>query len=192
MKEVVVVIGPGQIGQAIGRRIGFGKRVLLADKRLDNAKAAADVLDNAGNDVSVTTVDVASRQDVLALVEAASGLGQITWLVHAAGAQTPFALRHAEGYTSFPQHQRKIGAATEFAGAFVSNCMRQCAGVRIDNGVNITNVADGAGREPGHDQHLTSHRLGVGSNGRIPAYNCRERLERSACRPIQPPFDVTS
>ena len=30
-KEVVVVIGPGQIGQAIARRVGFGKHVLLAD-----------------------------------------------------------------------------------------------------------------------------------------------------------------
>jgi len=30
-KEVVVVIGPGQIGQAIARRVSFGKHVLLAD-----------------------------------------------------------------------------------------------------------------------------------------------------------------
>ena len=27
MTEVVVVIGPGQIGQAIARRVGFGKHV---------------------------------------------------------------------------------------------------------------------------------------------------------------------
>jgi lactate dehydrogenase-like 2-hydroxyacid dehydrogenase len=38
MKEVVVVIGPGQIGQAIARRVGFGKRVLLADKQQENAR----------------------------------------------------------------------------------------------------------------------------------------------------------
>ena len=37
MKDVVVVIGPGQIGQAIARRVAFGKRVLLADKRQENA-----------------------------------------------------------------------------------------------------------------------------------------------------------
>ena len=29
--EIVVVIGPGQIGQAIARRVGFGKHVLLAE-----------------------------------------------------------------------------------------------------------------------------------------------------------------
>jgi NAD(P)-dependent dehydrogenase (short-subunit alcohol dehydrogenase family) len=85
MKEVVVVIGPGQIGQAIARRIGFGKRVLLADKRQENAEAAARVLGDAGYDVSVAAVDVSSRQDVRALVETATGFGPVTGLVHAAG-----------------------------------------------------------------------------------------------------------
>jgi NAD(P)-dependent dehydrogenase (short-subunit alcohol dehydrogenase family) len=85
MKEVIVVIGPGQIGQAIARRISFGKRLLLADKQRENAKAAADVLGNAGYNVTVTTVDVSLPQDVHALVEAATGLGQVTGLVHAAG-----------------------------------------------------------------------------------------------------------
>jgi saccharopine dehydrogenase-like NADP-dependent oxidoreductase len=42
MRDVVVVIGPGQIGQAIARRVGVGKHVLLADMRPDNANAAAD------------------------------------------------------------------------------------------------------------------------------------------------------
>jgi malate/lactate dehydrogenase len=41
MKEVIVVIGPGQIGQAIVRRVGFGKHLVLADMRQDSAKAAA-------------------------------------------------------------------------------------------------------------------------------------------------------
>ena len=35
--------------------------------------------------MTVATVDVSSRQDVHALVEAAKGLGQVTGLVHAAG-----------------------------------------------------------------------------------------------------------
>jgi NAD(P)-dependent dehydrogenase (short-subunit alcohol dehydrogenase family) len=85
MNEVVVVIGPGQIGQAIARRIAFGKRVLLADKMQKNAEAAAKVLSNAGYDVAVTAVDVSSRQDVRALVGAATKFGPVTGLVHAAG-----------------------------------------------------------------------------------------------------------
>jgi NAD(P)-dependent dehydrogenase (short-subunit alcohol dehydrogenase family) len=85
MTEVVVVIGPGQIGQAIARRVAFGKHVLLADQREENARAAADVLANAGYDVTVARIDVSSREDVQGLVEKAKGLGHITGLVHAAG-----------------------------------------------------------------------------------------------------------
>ena len=62
MKNVIVVIGPGQIGQAIARRVGVGKHVLLADMRQDNANAAAEILGNAGYEVSVATVDASSRE----------------------------------------------------------------------------------------------------------------------------------
>jgi NAD(P)-dependent dehydrogenase (short-subunit alcohol dehydrogenase family) len=82
---VVVVIGPGQIGQAIARRVGVGKRVVLADLREENATAAAEVLGNAGYDVSVATVDASSRDAAHALVETATSLGEVTGLIHAAG-----------------------------------------------------------------------------------------------------------
>ncbi len=85
MTNVIVVIGAGQIGQAIARRVGVGKRVLLADMRSDNANAAAEVLGNAGYEVSVATVDASSREAVHALVETAAGLGDVTGLIHAAG-----------------------------------------------------------------------------------------------------------
>jgi NAD(P)-dependent dehydrogenase (short-subunit alcohol dehydrogenase family) len=85
MKDVVVLIGPGQIGQAIARRIGVGKHILLADQRIDNAEAAARTLSDAGYDVSVATVDVASRKAVEALVRIATDLGEVTRLIHAAG-----------------------------------------------------------------------------------------------------------
>jgi NAD(P)-dependent dehydrogenase (short-subunit alcohol dehydrogenase family) len=69
MKNVIVVIGPGQIGQAIARRVGIGKHVLLADMRRENADSAAEVMVNAGYEASVATVDVSSRETVRALVE---------------------------------------------------------------------------------------------------------------------------
>ena len=84
-RDVIVVIGPGQIGQAIARRVGVGKHVLLADVRQENADAAAEVLGNAGYEVSVATVNVSSRESVHALVETATGLGDVTGLIHAAG-----------------------------------------------------------------------------------------------------------
>ena len=85
MSDVVVVIGPGLIGQAIARRIGPGKHVVLADLRDANAAAAADTMRNAGFDVSTTTVDVSSRASIHALVETATAHGDIIGLIHAAG-----------------------------------------------------------------------------------------------------------
>jgi NAD(P)-dependent dehydrogenase (short-subunit alcohol dehydrogenase family) len=85
MPEVIVVIGPGQIGQAIARRVGVGKHVLLADMRPENAKAAAEVMANAGYEVSVAAVDASSRTAVRSLVEKATGIGDVSGLIHAAG-----------------------------------------------------------------------------------------------------------
>jgi NAD(P)-dependent dehydrogenase (short-subunit alcohol dehydrogenase family) len=85
MRDVIVVIGPGQIGQAIARRVGVGKHVLLADMRQDNADAAAAVLGNAGYEVSVATVDASSREAVHALIETATSRGDVAGLIHAAG-----------------------------------------------------------------------------------------------------------
>lgn len=84
-KSVVVVIGAGSIGQAIARRVSAGKHVLLADLRLESAAAAAEVLSNAGFEVSTATVDVSSRESVRKLVEVATALGDVTGVIHAAG-----------------------------------------------------------------------------------------------------------
>jgi NAD(P)-dependent dehydrogenase (short-subunit alcohol dehydrogenase family) len=85
MNEVVVVIGPGQIGQAIARRVSSGKRVLLADLREENAAAAAKTLGDAGFDVSAAQIDISSRESIQALVKKAAAMGEITRLIHAAG-----------------------------------------------------------------------------------------------------------
>jgi NAD(P)-dependent dehydrogenase (short-subunit alcohol dehydrogenase family) len=85
MSEVTVVIGAGQIGQAIARRVSAGKQVLLADLHQANADAAAEVLADAGFDVGTATVDVASRESVHALAESTAALGDVTGVIHAAG-----------------------------------------------------------------------------------------------------------
>ena len=85
MSDVIVVIGAGQIGQAIARRVSAGKHVVLANLRKSNAEEAAEVLANAGFDVSTTTVDVSSRESVHALAETATALGDVTGVIHAAG-----------------------------------------------------------------------------------------------------------
>jgi NAD(P)-dependent dehydrogenase (short-subunit alcohol dehydrogenase family) len=85
MREVIVLVGAGAIGQAIARRVGAGKHVVLADLRRENADAAAQVLGDAGYDVSTATVDVSSRRSVHAVVETATAIGAITGVIHAAG-----------------------------------------------------------------------------------------------------------
>jgi NAD(P)-dependent dehydrogenase (short-subunit alcohol dehydrogenase family) len=83
--EVVVLIGAGSIGLAIARRVSAGRHVLVADLRIETAEAVARTLGDAGFDVTTSVVDVASRESVLALVEKARAIGDITGLVHAAG-----------------------------------------------------------------------------------------------------------
>jgi NAD(P)-dependent dehydrogenase (short-subunit alcohol dehydrogenase family) len=85
MKDVVVLIGAGQIGQAIARRVGVGKHIVLADMRAEYANAAAEIFKDAGYDVSTATVDVSSREAVESLAENAAKLGRVTGLIHAAG-----------------------------------------------------------------------------------------------------------
>jgi NAD(P)-dependent dehydrogenase (short-subunit alcohol dehydrogenase family) len=85
MKNVIVVIGAGSIGQAIARRVSAGKHVLLADLSRENADAAAKTLMDAGYDVTTAIVDVSSRGSVHALVDKATTLGEVHGVIHAAG-----------------------------------------------------------------------------------------------------------
>jgi hypothetical protein len=50
-KEVMLVTGAGQISMAIARRIGFGKKIILGDKKIENANAIAKIMNEAGYDV---------------------------------------------------------------------------------------------------------------------------------------------
>lgn len=85
MKNVIVLIGAGSIGQAIARRVSAGKHVVLADLRQDNVDAAAKILSDAGFEVSTATVDISSRPSVEALVSKATSIGEISGVIHAAG-----------------------------------------------------------------------------------------------------------
>src|SRR4051794_10715906 len=102
MTNVIVLIGAGQIGQAIARRVGVGKHVVLADRSEANAKTAAEVMSNAGYEVSVAMVDVSSRESVHALVGTATGIGEISGLIHAAGVSpsqaSPDTILHVDLY----------------------------------------------------------------------------------------------
>jgi NAD(P)-dependent dehydrogenase (short-subunit alcohol dehydrogenase family) len=83
--NVIVVIGAGSIGQAIARRVGAGKHILLADLSQHNSDAAAKVLSEAGFEVSTALVDVSLKESVQSLVKIAITIGKVVGLIHAAG-----------------------------------------------------------------------------------------------------------
>lgn len=83
--NVLVVIGVGGMGQAIARRQGAGKTVLLADFNEAVLKSVAAQLTGEGHNVVTQQVDVSSGPSVAALAGAAADLGAVTDVVHTAG-----------------------------------------------------------------------------------------------------------
>ena len=58
MKDVVVLVGTGSIGQAIARRVGAGKHVVLGDLKQSAADVAAEILEEAGLENSTIPIDI--------------------------------------------------------------------------------------------------------------------------------------
>ena len=84
-KEVVILTGAGQLGMAIARRIGFGKKIVIGDKSIDNANTIAKIMNDAGFDVVAMQMDLSSRESILNLIAEAQKHGDITTLINAAG-----------------------------------------------------------------------------------------------------------
>lgn len=83
--DVMILTGAGQIGMAIARRMGYGMKIVIGDKRMENAAQIADIMNKAGFDTVATEMDLASRSSILALIEKAQTYGDIKYLVNAAG-----------------------------------------------------------------------------------------------------------
>jgi NAD(P)-dependent dehydrogenase (short-subunit alcohol dehydrogenase family) len=84
-EQVVVVIGVGGMGEAIARRQGPGRKLLVADFNEETLESLASSLKSDGYDVSAHHVDVGSPESVQALAQAAASAGAVTQLVHTAG-----------------------------------------------------------------------------------------------------------
>ncbi|MCM1263992.1 MAG: SDR family oxidoreductase [Butyrivibrio sp.] len=70
---------------AIARRMGYGKKIVMGDKSIENAKAIAEIMNNAGFDVEPVEMDLSSRESILKLIDKALSYGEIKMLVNAAG-----------------------------------------------------------------------------------------------------------
>jgi NAD(P)-dependent dehydrogenase (short-subunit alcohol dehydrogenase family) len=88
MDHVIVIIGVGGMGEAIARRLGAGKTVLLADLDASALQRAAEAMSNDGFHIEIGQVDVTDRSAVGALADRASQFGHVVQVAHTAGLST--------------------------------------------------------------------------------------------------------
>ena len=60
MKDVMILTGAGQIGMAIARRMGYGMKIVIGDKKKENAQMIEKIMNDAGFDVEAMEMDLAS------------------------------------------------------------------------------------------------------------------------------------
>lgn len=84
MKDVMILTGAGQIGMAIARRMGYGRKIVIGDKKMENAEAISNTMNEAGFDTVPVEMDLSSRESIMKLIEKAQGFGEVSMLVNAA------------------------------------------------------------------------------------------------------------
>lgn len=84
-KDVMLVVGAGQISLAIARRVGSGTKIILGDKSIENANKMASILAEVGYDVIATEMDLSSRYSILDMIDMGKKFGPIKYLINGAG-----------------------------------------------------------------------------------------------------------
>ena len=85
MQDVILLTGAGQIGLAIARRMGHGKKIVVSDKNINNAQTVTKIMAEAGFDAVAVEADISSRKSILNMIAAAQKYGEIAMLINAAG-----------------------------------------------------------------------------------------------------------
>ncbi|MFH9006111.1 SDR family oxidoreductase [Streptomyces afghaniensis] len=83
--DVVVVTGAGGMGAAVARRLGSGRRLILADHARERLDQVVADLGTEGYAVQGVPTDVSDRASVERLARTAAEQGRITTVVHTAG-----------------------------------------------------------------------------------------------------------
>ena len=84
-KEVMILTDAGQIGMAIARRMGYGKKIVVGDLNPESTEAVCRILNEAGFDTVPVEMNLSSRESILNLIAVAREHGEISMLVNAAG-----------------------------------------------------------------------------------------------------------
>ncbi|WP_419037059.1 SDR family oxidoreductase [Phascolarctobacterium faecium] len=85
MQDVILLTGAGQIGLALARRMGHGKKIVVSDKNINNAQTVTKIMTEAGFDAVAVEADISSRKSILNMIAAAQKYGEIAMLINAAG-----------------------------------------------------------------------------------------------------------
>lgn len=84
-KDVILWAGAGQIGMAIARRIGTGKKIVVGDKKLENAESTAKIMNEAGFDVVPAQMDLSDKTSISDFIKTGQTYGEVAMLINAAG-----------------------------------------------------------------------------------------------------------
>lgn len=84
-KDVILWAGAGQIGMAIARRIGTGKKIVVGDKKLENAESTAKIMNEAGFDVVPAQMDLSDKTSILDFIKTGQIYGEVAMFINAAG-----------------------------------------------------------------------------------------------------------
>ena len=85
MKKVMLLDGAGQIGMVIARRVSTGMKIIVGDKKTENAENIAAILNNAGFDAFPVETDLSDRASIQSMIARGQEYGEIAMLVNAAG-----------------------------------------------------------------------------------------------------------
>lgn len=163
--EVLVIIGMGGMGQAVLRRSGAGRKVLLADFNESLLETTVATALGDGYDVVSQAVDVSSRDSVAALAATAAELGHVTQVVHTAGVspvQAPVqAIWNVDliGTALVLEEFEKV-IAPGGAGVFISSMSAYMSGGRIP-----ADVLASLATVPVDDLHLIPFIAGIDNPG---------------------------
>jgi len=85
-KEVVVLLGAGDMGLAIIKRISAGKKILLADINEEKLESLQKDLTYSGYDVETQVTDAMDEESIKQLAQKADSLGKVMYFIDTAGA----------------------------------------------------------------------------------------------------------
>jgi len=77
IKQVMILVGAGQIGMAIARRMGYGMKIVVGDYKMENAEVVTRTMTDAGFDATPFAMDLSSRDSIRIMIAEAQRHGEI-------------------------------------------------------------------------------------------------------------------